>query len=57
MIENDEERINASFQCNQSKIYAAKKLSRWFSIFLRIQIFGQTIFEREWSPYEKGGEE
>lgn len=57
MNENENERINAAIQCDQSRIYAAKKLSKWFSFYFRIQILGQTIFEREWPPYDqKGGE-
>lgn len=61
MNENENERINASIASDKSRIYAAKKLSKWFSVYLRIQILGQTILEREWPSTlftdEKGGEQ
>lgn len=45
---NEKERISAELQKDESRIYAARKLSRWFSIYFRIQMFGQTIIEKEW---------
>lgn len=60
MTENEKEKISASLQKDESRVYAARKLARWFSVYLRIQIFGQTIFEKEWpsSLFEQeGGEE
>lgn len=62
MSENEKERINAAIQCDQSRIYAAKKLSKWFSIYFRIQIFGQTILEFDYpqtlfdQEQQKGGQ-
>lgn len=46
--ENEKEKISASLQKDESRIYAARKLSRWFSFYFRIQMFGQTIIEKEW---------
>ena len=45
MLPNEKERIDASIQSDKSRIYAAQRLVKWFSIYFRIQIFGQTILE------------
>ena len=61
MTENAKERILAGIQTDESRVYAARKLAKWFSIYFRIQIFGQTIIEKTWpddsSSPEKGGGE
>lgn len=56
---NEKESINAALQKDDCRVYAARKLSRWFSVYFRIQMFGQTIVEKEWPAtlFEKGGDE
>lgn len=56
---NEKEKISAALQKDECRIYAARKLSRWFSIYFRIQMFGQTILEHEWPSglFEKGGDQ
>lgn len=47
---NEKEKISAMLQRDSSRVYAARKLSRWFSVYIRIQIFGQTVFEKDIPP-------
>ena len=60
MTPNEKERISASIQTDESRVYAARKLAKWFSYYFRLQIFGHTIFEisgpQEISFKEEGGE-
>ena len=56
MKQNEKERISASIQTEESRVYASRKLAKWFSIYFRIQIFGQTILEYVYPPQAKGGD-
>lgn len=60
MLQNDKERVEQAIQKDSSRVYAARKLSKWFNVYFRIQIFGETIFEGNIPPTlfeQKGGEE
>lgn len=48
ITQNEKERISAELQKDESRIYAGRKLSRWFTLYVRIQMFGETIYEKEW---------
>ena len=50
MQPNEKEKISELLQRDSSRVYAARKLSRWFSLYIRIQMFGQTVFEKEIPP-------
>lgn len=46
----DNAAIEASLEKEDSKIYAAKRLSKWFAIDLTISIFGVPIIEWHYPP-------
>lgn len=48
-------KIEDSLNSESSKVYAGRKISQWFSIYLRISILGHVIYEVTWPP-QKGGE-
>lgn len=45
---NEKERIIAATQTDASRVYAASKVAKWFSVFVRISIFGHVIWQKEW---------
>lgn len=47
---SDAERLSASLSSKESKIYAATKLAKWFSIHLTIKIFGVTVIDWKYPP-------
>ena len=47
---NDKERIDASVASKESKLYASKKLARFFEIDLTLKIFGQVVFSWHFPP-------
>ena len=50
---NLKEKIDASVASKQSKVYAAKRLSRFFELDIVIKILGVVIFSRHFPPVEK----
>ena len=49
---NEAERIDASLESKESKIFALTKLSRWLEIDVTLKIFGVTIFQWHFPPSE-----
>lgn len=47
---NEKEEIDARIKTVESRVYAGNKLAKWFNVYVRIQIFGHTIFEKTWPP-------
>lgn len=53
---NDAERISASLKSKESKIFALRKLSKWFEMDISIKIFGVEIFHWHFPPIETPSE-
>lgn len=51
------ELIDALNQSKQSKIFAARMLSKWFEIDISIKIFGVTVFSWHFPPVEKAADD
>lgn len=49
-IKNDAERIATNAESNESKIYASKKLARFFEVEVTLKIFGQVIWHWVFPP-------
>ena len=43
ILPNEAEMINASVNAPKSRIYAARKLSKFFEIEIKLRVFGQEI--------------
>ena len=54
---NDVEKIEASLASKASKIFAVRKLLRWFEIDLTIKILGVQVFHWHYPPEEHDPEE
>lgn len=42
---NPKESVDHALLSETSKVYALRKLFPWVSVYIRIQAFGQTLFE------------
>lgn len=49
-LENDSERIAVSAESVESKVYAGKRLARFFELEISIRIFGQEIWHWIFPP-------
>ena len=47
---SDEARIEESLVTKSSKLFAAKRLSKWFEIDVTIKMFGVTVFSWHFPP-------
>lgn len=54
---HDAEKIEASLVSKASKIFAVRKLLRWFEIDLTIKILGVQVFHWHYPPQENDPEE
>ena len=50
MNENINDRIRQSADSNESRIYAAKKLSKFFEVDITLKVFGQVILSLHFPP-------
>lgn len=49
-LENDAKRISDSSESVQSKVYASRKLARFFEVEVTLKIFGQVIWHWVFPP-------
>lgn len=49
-LENDANRIDSNAESTDSKIYASKKLARFFEVEVTLKIFGQVIWHWVFPP-------
>lgn len=49
-LDGDAERIESSAESQESKIYASRKLARFFEVEITLRIFGQVIWHWVFPP-------
>lgn len=49
-FEDDKQKIDASVNSEESKIYAFKRISKWFELDLTIKMFGHVVYHLHFPP-------